>query len=228
MPSNHIETLTDILQEWSRAEREPDKRALWRKLARGGWLQVCRNAVHRKERVQLTTWLEHPSPDIQDIVEFNGAEAAQLTRLHLHCALAACAASAQILPEASRGFCRDLMLLLSGAQPRSAEREVCIMTLLVDTARNEGVVATLTLELLTDGQGELYPTPELAFLRDADFQQAEATACAALQATPFWSHHHDVRWRLQRRDGKPVTNLSGPSMGAAFALGMGRLLAEHR
>lgn len=98
--------------------------------------------------------------------------------------------------------------------------------LLVDTARNEGVVASLTLELLPYGSGEFYPVPELAFLRDDDFRQAEENARALTQAS-FADHHHDIRWRLQRRDNKPLASLSGPSLGAAFALGIGKLSARQ-
>ena len=98
--------------------------------------------------------------------------------------------------------------------------------LLVDMARNEGVVATLTLEMLPDGSGELYPAPAFAFLRDDDFRQAEDNARAYLEQTSFANKHKDVRWRLQRRDNKPLTSLSGHSMGAAFALGIGKLCAE--
>jgi len=37
----------------------------------------------------------------------------------------------------------------------------------------------------------------------------------------------DVRWQLHRRDGKPLVPLSGPSLGAAFALGLAKLSASQ-
>jgi len=223
---NQMEKLEDILDAWHKAVRESDKRALWRTLARGGWLQACRTAVQQQDRVTLTDWLDETHTTPHEIIQFNGPQAAQTVYAHLACSLAACAAN--VLPRVLTppGFCRDLSLALLGQPLRQAERDLSMTVLLVDTARNEGVVATLTLELLPSGSGELYPTPALAFLRDDDFRQAEDNARAYFEQTSFADKHKDVRWRLQRRDHKPLTNLSGPSMGAAFALGIGKLCAE--
>ncbi len=221
-----METFEDILDAWSKAARESDKRALWRTLARGGWLLACRTAVQQQDRVTVTAWLEETRTTPHEIIQFNGPQAAQTVYIHLTCSLAACDANVPSHILTPSGFCHDLSLALTGQPLRQAERDLSMTVLLVDTARNEGVVATLTLELLPSGSGEFYPAPELAFLRDDDFRQAEDNARAALEHTSFVDRHTDVRWRLHRRDAKPLTSLSGPSLGAAFALGIGKLGAE--
>ena len=223
---NQMETLEDIVDAWRKAARESDKRALWRTLARGGWLQACRTAVQQHDRVTLTSWLDETQATQQEILQFSGPYAAQTVYTHLACSLAACEDTAPTLVLTPPGFCRDLSLALLGQPLRQAERDLSLTVLLVDMARNEGVVATLTLEMLPDGSGELYPAPAFAFLRDDDFRQAEGNARAYLEQTSFVGKHKDVRWRLQRRDNKPLTSLSGPSLGAAFALGIGKLCAE--
>ncbi len=223
-----METFEDILDAWSKAARESDKRALWRTLARGGWFLACRTAVQQQDRATITTWLDDTQATPHAILQFNGPQAAQMVHTHLTCSLAACDANVPPPVLTPSGLCRDLSLALTGQPLRQAERDLSMTVLLVDTARNEGVVATLTLELLPSGSGEFYPAPELAFLRDEDFRQAEDNARAALAQTGFADHHHDVRWRLQRRDNKPLTSLSGPSLGAAFALGIGKLCAEQQ
>jgi hypothetical protein len=221
-----METLADIVDAWRKATRESDKRALWRTLTRGGWLQACRTAVQQHDRVTLTSWLDETHTIQQEIIQFSGPHAAQTVYTHLACSLAACEANAPTLVLTPPGFCRDLSLTLLGQPLRQAERDISMTVLLVDMARNEGVVATLTLELLPSGSGELYPTPALAFLRDDDFRQAEDNARAYLEQTSFVDIHKDIRWRLQRRDNRPLTSLSGPSLGAAFALGIGKLCTE--
>lgn len=222
-----METFEGILDAWSKAARESDKRALWRTLARGGWFLACRTAVQQQDRATITIWLDDTQVTPHAIIQFNGPQAAQMVHTHLTCSLVACDANVPSRILAPPGFCRDLSLALMGQPLRQAERDLTMTVLLVDTARNEGVVATLTLELLTSGSGEFYPVPELAFLRDDDFRQAEDNARAVLAQTSFTDpYHYDVRWRLQRRDTKPLTSLSGPSLGAAFALGIGKLCAE--
>ncbi|NOT52997.1 MAG: hypothetical protein HOP18_00185, partial [Deltaproteobacteria bacterium] len=212
---------------WSNAARESDKRALWRTLARGGWFLACRIAVQQQDRATISTWLEDTQATPHAIIQFNGPQSAQMVYTHLACGLAACDTNVPSHTLTPPGFCRDLSLALMGQPLRQAERALSMTVLLVDTARNEGVVATLTLELLPSGSGEFYPAPELAFLRDDDFRQAEDNAHAVLAPTSFTDQHHDVRWRLQRRDNKPLTSLFGPSLGAAFALGIGKLCAEE-
>jgi len=236
MPPNQIQTLSDIEVAWSRAERESDKRAVWRVLAKGGWLSACRDAVQRNERTILKTWLDASDSTKQDIRQFGGPEAAQLVYVHMLCGLAGCGAREgtarellhpeleAIAPETSRGFCCDLTLALVGEPLRKAEQNLSLSVLLVDTARNEGVGATLLFELISNGRGDCYAVPELAFMRDKDARQAEENARAYVEGIGLWRKEWDVRWQLHRRDGKPLVTLSGPSMGAAFVLGLVKLL----
>jgi hypothetical protein len=223
MPITQIDTFDDIVAAWREAVRESDKRALWRLLARGGWLHACRDAVQKQDHATLAMWADKTDSLRQDIMQFNGPDIALMVQAHLQCGLAACGHSGQELTHPSPGFCHDLILALSNAPLRQGEQTTALTVLLVDTARNDGVVATLTLELIPNGSRALYPTPELIFLRDADFQQAETQASAATHSAGLWSTKHDVRWQLHRRDGKPLTTLAGPSMGAAFALGISKL-----
>ena len=227
MPTNQIETFNDITDAWRAAERESDKRALWRTLARGGWLRACREAAHRKDQAAFTVWLDESDETRRDIIPFNGDDGAQMVLTHIRCGLAVCDGRDTDPVNSASGFCRDLIRVLSDSPLRPAKRDLSLTTLLVDMARNEGVTAVLTLELIMDGIGDFYPVPELAFLRDADFQLAEANARAAVHTVTHWPSSYDVRWRLQRRDGKALTNLSGPSLGAAFSLGISTLLASE-
>ena len=239
MPPNLIQTFADIEVAWQSAERESDKRAVWRALAKGGWLRACRAAVQRRERTTFETWLDAGDFTRQEIMQFAGAEAAQLVHLHLLCSHVVCGeregasweqlksvpgAGAFPLP---RGFCCDLMRALVGEPLRTAARSVSLSVLLVDTARNEGVEATLSLARLADGEKEWYCVPELAFLRDTEARQAEDHARAYVARTGLWQQEWDVRWQVQRRDGKPLVTLSGPSLGAAFALGLAKLCAAR-
>lgn len=124
------------------------------------------------------------------------------------------------------GWLQDVMqeaLSPSSAEPhwRQPQRKISLNALLVGETR--GIVATLTLELIEQGSGSLYPTPELAFVRrDLTFRQAEehARLFANLSATEY-----DVRWRLQRRDDQTISALTGSSMGLTLALGLTKLLA---
>src|SRR5881397_3055879 len=90
MPLSQIETFSEIAAEWYEAERESDKRAVWRKLVRGGWLRACRDAVQRGDRATLEAWLDKGDTTKQDLVQFQGEEAARMVRTHLRCSLAAC------------------------------------------------------------------------------------------------------------------------------------------
>jgi len=226
MPTNQIETFEDILNTWGEAERESDKRALWRVLARGGWFRACRAAARQKDQDSLTAWLDERAATRRDIITFNGNDASRMVLTHLRCGLAVCEGVETDPADKASGFCRDLIRALADSALRPVKRDLSLTTLLVDMARNEGVAAILTFELITEGGGDFYPVPELAFLRDADFQLAEANARAAVHTIIHWPPSYDVRWRLQRRDGKPLTNLSGPSLGAAFSLGISALLAS--
>jgi len=90
VPLSQIETFSEIAAEWRAAERESDKRAVWRKLVRGGWLHACRDAVQRGDRATLEAWLDKGDMTKQDIIQFNGAAAERIVRTHILCSLAAC------------------------------------------------------------------------------------------------------------------------------------------
>ena len=237
MPSSQIETFDDIITAWQQARREADRRAVWRLLSRSGWFRACRDAVQQKDRTSLANWLDPSDATKQDIIAFSGPQAAQTVRAHVWCGLNALASRPlehnepvgeppQDRPtEVAPGLLRDLIQQLSGAPARPAEQEVSLNTLLVDTARNEGMLTSLTLGLIPDGSGDLYPSPAFAFLRDASFCQAENDAREWLVHSGLVPKGQDIRWHLRRHDGKPFGQLSGPSMGAAFALGMAKLLA---
>ncbi|MGE4093645.1 MAG: SUMF1/EgtB/PvdO family nonheme iron enzyme [Candidatus Binatia bacterium] len=126
-------------------------------------------------------------------------------------------------------------------KPRSVARQLLIAVLLIEQRRRasneegKGVVATLTLSLSTpppeeaqaNRRGVLYPSTELALVsRNDEFSEAEHAAGEYLESMGLWTTGLDVHWQLERRDGKPINSLTGPSMGAAFALGMARLLAD--
>ena len=239
MPADQIKTFSDIDGAWRSAERESDKRAVWRALARGGWFHACRDAVQRNDQTTLKAWLDAGDSTRQDILHFAGPEATQLVHAYLRCGLVGCSAREEALQEILNhepgaltfdmplGFCTDLTLALAGQPLRQAEQNISLSVLLVDTARNEGVGATLLLELISGGRGECYATPELAFLRDTDARQAEDNARACVARTGLWQTAWDVRWQLHRNDGKPLVTLSGPSLGAAFALGLANLCAAR-
>jgi hypothetical protein len=111
-------------------------------------------------------------------------------------------------------------------QLRQPRRSISLSALLVRKNQGRGVVTTLTLELMPDGIGTLYPAPELAFVRrDQAFRDSENAARAYVERLRLWRKDQDVRWRIQPR-GKsgPLRVLAGPSMGFAFALGLAKLL----
>jgi hypothetical protein len=91
---------------------------------------------------------------------------------------------------------------------------------------DSGIVATLTLELIPEGSGVLFPEPALAFVRrNPSFREAEQTACRYAQRLGLWKTDHDVCWLLERQDRQPLNPLlKGSSMGFAFALGLAKLL----
>ncbi|MBV7339281.1 hypothetical protein KFU94_65905 [Chloroflexi bacterium TSY] len=93
----------------------------------------------------------------------------------------------------------------------------------------KGTIANLTLELLSDlGNGELYPDPKtMSFVtRNEAFRQAEENAAAYVRAEGLREGNAkpDIRWRLERQDGRPFLSVEGGSAGGAFALGQTKLL----
>jgi hypothetical protein len=128
-------------------------------------------------------------------------------------------------------FFRDLLyrLLPESKDPRRpppSVTPVSLTALLVGKTQRQGIVATLSLEQRSDGSGVCYPTPDVAFARrDPAFHEAEHNAYRYVKAIGLWKANRDVRWRIERRDGQPITTLTGSSMGFAFALGLAKLFA---
>ncbi len=144
-----------------------------------------------------------------------------------------------------RQFLREQIYADRESMPLGAETTWDVVTTLMGNPRpvthlenlgvllvaREGIVARLALERLGDqGRGELYPDPAMmAFVtRAADFASAEQNAVVFIRAQGLWKAHCDVRWRLARQDGRPLTRLEGGSAGGAFALGLAKLFAEEQ
>ena len=130
-------------------------------------------------------------------------------------------------------FFRDLLysLLPESKDPHRlplSATAVSLTALLVSKTQRQGIVATLSLEPRSGGNGLCYPTPDLAFVRrDRTFREAEHNACTYVKDAGLWKADHDVRWRVKRCDGQPITTLTGSSMGFAFALGLAKLFTAE-
>jgi len=239
-------TFDEIESLWQQCRTREENRALWERLARGGWLAACREAVQRGDRATIEAWLDESDAAKQAIIHFNGAEAAQMVRAHLLCALTALdhqqwtsgtvpadalqAIAAELQPSTLNpqplglSFLRDLTQELLGGQASPAQQQASLTALLVDTKHNSGVVATLTLELLPDGSGAIYPVVEQAFLPNPEFLGAVDNA-RRYQQQRLWRDGCDVRWRLSlRRNNSLIRSpLTGDSAGLAFALALRKL-----
>ncbi|MBI3247849.1 MAG: hypothetical protein HYZ50_15200 [Deltaproteobacteria bacterium] len=143
-------------------------------------------------------------------------------------------------------FVADLYLDLAGrldSEPNPPEgiRQASVLALLIEKkdAQEKGVVADLSLEALApfvetaetsvsaSSLGLLYPHPALALVsRDEEFRNSEEQAANLLRRLNLWPEAYRVRWNLKRKDAKPIGELTGPSMGLAFAMGAGQLLAR--
>jgi hypothetical protein len=137
---------------------------------------------------------------------------------------------------------------------RSVSKTVETQVLLVkeqpapDEEAGKGLLVRLTLECIPDGIGAFYPAPALAFVTrprirrprlgprggevSNEFRDSEYHACTIVrEQLKLWDRPCDVRWNLKARDPQvslPL-QLSGPSAGLAFALGLGQaLLPEAR
>jgi hypothetical protein len=124
-------------------------------------------------------------------------------------------------------WARDLTAELLGTKRTVDEQaeqfnQVSLPVLLYDEWAQTGATASLVLEKLSDGAGELYPDPaRMAFVPlDTTFRQsAENAQQYTRQTTGDWLDNSDVRWRLER----PLPGLKGDSLGGAFAVGLGCL-----
>jgi hypothetical protein len=103
-------------------------------------------------------------------------------------------------------WARDLTAELLGTKRTVDEQaeqfnQVSLPVLLYDEWAQTGATASLVLEKLSDGAGELYPDPaRMAFVPlDTTFRQsAENAQQYTRQTTGDWLDNSDVRWRLER------------------------------
>jgi hypothetical protein len=118
--------------------------------------------------------------------------------------------------------------LLDKPLPASSP-EAKIGVLLVPVEGGRGIVAWLTLERVEHGTGHVYPGLVFnAFLEfGLEFEQSINNAVACLRNQRIWPEpcSFDVRWTLRRADGAFLDSIDGPSLGLAFALGLGKVSA---
>jgi CHASE2 domain-containing sensor protein len=238
-----IRHLEDIAAQWPSCRTREARRDLWEQLTGSSrlWFSACCDIVRQRNTHTLELWLNHTDPIKQDILNFDASHSVML-RAHLLCARLALTYDQHtqqdelddllhpIMEETglARGFLRDLTwaLLAHGPAPQP-ERIEELYVLLVEEGRDQGVVGVLSLHLMSNGTGDLYPQHELAFVfRDQPFRQAEQDACTYVHSLGLWPEGRDICWRLTRPfDNRPIRRLTGTSMGAAFVLGLSKLCA---
>lgn len=238
--------LKDIEAQWSSSRTREARRVLWEQLTGPLrlWFSACRDIVQQRDVHTLDSWLNPDDPIKQEILTFDANQSAVL-QAHLLCARLALTCGPCSTPDEldaclrplvnetgfAYGCLRDLTLELSPQKPSlQPERMEELYVLLVEEGRDEGVVGLLSLQVMPNGDGDLYPHHELAFVsRDEPFRQAEHDVRDFLVSHGLWLDSRDVRWRLIRPfDNRPVRRLAGASMGAAFALGLSKLgAASH-
>ena len=204
----------------------------------------CDKQLGGGEKRTLQTWLQDEGVRLQ-IIGVQDSRAANMVRAHLRCGLVAMqhglwptrtlASEAepklrQVAEDTAlpRGFLRDLIQALLDGPPRVEVRECELAALLVEganTPAERGVGATLTLALMGEGTGALYPEPALAFAPQDEFMTAAEQSRTYLRHLRRWDESHDVRWSLQRWDGQALLLLEGKSAGGAFGMGLLKLLA---
>lgn len=233
--------LKDIQNQWQDRLSEPQREALWLHLTRpnGLWLTACQEVIEPHQdnldevKTLLQDWLncvgkdtaagycmntyslEHQSSNLYTLFQStllvldhgSSIPPEEFTTL---------ASNANLSP----GHLADLHLYLRNQELRPSQQQCTLIALLVDKELN-GIPTALTLELLREGTGTFYPTPSLTLCRDSAFMNAEINACCNYKDALT---NYDVRWRLERLDGKDLGHLTGASMGAAFALGLKCLL----
>lgn len=235
-------TLKWIREQWAREMTEEEKRryrgdnearqhAFWKRLVCPSerlFFHACRHAAENDIAGELDCWLGETDTAAREIVHYHGNDIYRVFRAHLR--LSRAASDADQLRVISREtkceypLLRDLMIELrpeTSAEHPSLSQDQPLLS--VDCEQEDGVVADLKLELVSDGSQALYPATQLAFARrDPGFRRAEAHARA--WALDLWPRESDVRWSLARRDGQPLQALlSGDSAGGAFALGLAKL-----
>jgi hypothetical protein len=235
--------LEDIEARWLLCRTREARRILSEELTGSSrlWFAACRDIVCQQDHRTLGLWFDPHDSIKQDILNFDASRSAIL-RAHLLCTRLALDYDPDItLDELVRllhpmaeetgcapGLLRDLTWALLSHEPSlEPERAEELYVLLVEEGHDQGIVGLLSLHLLPQGTGALYPQHELALVfRDAQFRQAEHEAHAYVEGLGMWPEGRDVRWRLTRPfDNRPVRRLMGGSMGAAFVLGLSKLCA---
>lgn len=195
--------------------------------------------VHRTMLAHLRCALEEGYPDslrlrslLQEEVvrsEYGGALCSSYLRDLLWTFLAAREAKAEDLSHPD--FWRRTL-------PSVERAEVSV--LLAVPGANKGYVGTLSLDLVKREEGvttdchdlTLYPTPLLSLItRSKSFQHAEQAALQYVRSVigKDLPKNADIRWDLKLRRGEALpSRLEGPSLGAAVALALLRLLGHRQ
>lgn len=213
----------------------------WRDLL-SGLFQQLQEALARGERPELFAQLKQDLLTWQPFIEHKAKNQDVLRgQWEAACRLLWCAAQAAANPSREadaidrislvfadnvppfmrghEGWALDCIRLLQGASPPLRSRRVSVA--LGETAG--GHVATLVLEVLQPGGGQVFIHPEdtlRTYARD-DFVEAMQAAWEAAKALipREGDSLFDGRWRLLRPDNLPESEVSGPSAGGAAALG---------
>lgn len=127
------------------------------------------------------------------------------------------------------GFEWDIVCTFLGYQ-RKVEKIIAVRVPFVDED-NEGAIAKLTLELVEHGNGRLFHSPAvntfLTFDSHGDFKKAITNVETYWQKEGKWPTNQDIRWKLERDDGKPLLNVSDNSIGGAFHFAFTELLRNN-
>jgi energy-coupling factor transporter ATP-binding protein EcfA2 len=228
--------LEDISKKWAACQSVVERERLWRHLMRpdGQWLSACKEAAQPSyDSTTALQMLADTQPDsllaFNRVSLANAAEPGPDTILKIALGLQETGLSETTIKNLAdstgipTGFASDIALHLTSSRPRPGRQDIKITCLLIDPDDNS-VSVSLKLELVTNGSGAIYPVPELALCRDQAFMAQETLALAAISSLPA---DCDIRWSVTRLDGEEIASLSGPSMGAAFALGI-KALVEPR
>lgn len=225
--------LGEIEERWQRYRTKAAREWFWRNILACPKQRGIFSACASSDADELRTWLSDPAK--AEILDFPGPDLSRIARMHLLCALAAHSPSAKNdLRKAANsanlceGFVRDLEAELRGER-LPAVRDAVVSALFVDNtgAERSGALGRLTFELVSGGAGRLYRSPHMAFvLRDQEFRNAETGSHDFVKSLGLWDHGCDVRWRLDRPDGKALPlQLIGDSTGGTFAFGLAKLLS---
>lgn len=111
------------------------------------------------------------------------------------------------------------VLMILGEKPRRRLSNVPLLLVRNSTAGLTGQVARLTLDLWTDGHGQLFPAPPMLRSFGPAWQEAIATAW---RRVPF-PHNCDVQWEVAAE----ASQLDGASAQASFQVALTCLLEGY-